>query len=397
MQAEEDSRLGRGMRERKKTKNQPRMFAEADEQSDGPMGGGAEDHDEDYIEPVQALDRRSPRAGYMEREGRRGRRRTGEVQSGSADFKALVTPEGVKQVVKGVLKFGIPGGDWGPVMSSLKLTQLGIPSEQRDNVDAAKPYLQAAIDSLDEVKYREVASRVAVMELIHQKLVECPEGHIFFIKDALSRMYQMPASEGVGEWSLELDRKLLQALVDHGNNVSAILKDDTLGFMPAVRALLHDGELAEAKYGRATKLSPEARFIKKRISVLEKALLDEYHYKLGRQILPKELDDILTRDLQEVEKNDKELDGLIKEAKQSKEQKIPSLVTMVADMDKFLSAGEDVIASRKQVLTVRKKLAEAFTSMRTFMQNYQCKDEEFDLGMTLMNPMERCGSLVGFP
>ncbi|CAM9680843.1 unnamed protein product, partial [Ectocarpus sp. 12 AP-2014] len=274
------------------------------------------------------------------------------------------------------------------------------PAFARD-IGPAKPFLQSALKKALEPDYphaagkrRELLSRIAAMELVFRKLQEC-KGKPFDIQDKLCGVYINQAKGGgLEEWSRENDRSLLIGLLKHGNSrYQAMVQDDTLGLRPALELALASGggaswQLAWGEDGPTGqpgfKGSPEWKYVKDRLLLLERALVDEHQYKQGKASLERELKTLLARHQKSLGPNDQRIEQLIASVKEAQEREVPELVTRLAAIEEFQAAGEKVTAMRRRQEDARKRLTEAFSAMSAYIQRYRCQESEFDLGAALM-------------
>ncbi|CAN0355826.1 unnamed protein product, partial [Ectocarpus sp. 6 AP-2014] len=202
---------------------------------------------------------------------------------------------------------------------------------------------------------------------------------------------------GLEEWSRENDRSLLIGLLKHGNSrYQAMVQDDTLGLRPALELALAGGggaswQLAWGEDGPTGqpgfKGSPEWKYVKDRLLLLERTLVDEHQYRQGKASLERELKTLLARHQKSLGPNDQRIEQLIASVKEAQEREVPELVTRLAAIEEFQAAGEKVTAMRRRQEDARKRLTEAFSAMSAYIQRYRCQESEFDLGAALMNPM----------
>ncbi|CAM9731257.1 unnamed protein product, partial [Ectocarpus fasciculatus] len=202
---------------------------------------------------------------------------------------------------------------------------------------------------------------------------------------------------GLEEWSRENDRSLLIGLLKHGNSrFQAMVQDDTLGLRPALELALANGggaswQLVWGEDGPTGqpgfKGSPEWKYVKDRLLLLERALVDEHQYREGKASLERELKTLLARQQKSLAPNDQRIQQLIASVKETQEREVPELVTRLAAIEEFQAAGDKVTAMRRRQEDARKRLTEAFSAMSAYIQRYRCQESEFDLGAALMNPM----------
>ncbi|CAN0083820.1 unnamed protein product, partial [Scytosiphon promiscuus] len=343
-------------------------------------------------------------------------------------IEVLETTEGVKTIVRCISRFGVPDGDWRPCMEAVVtshpaslLPHLLLLVLYRFVSDAmnpcfplshspcpATPFLQSALKKALDPSYphasgkrRELLSRIAAMELVFRKLKEC-KGKPFDIQDKLcgvfGSLHQGPEQQQ--QWSRENDRSLLIGLLKHGNGRYQTM---LLPLRPLLSSLcpcvmfFSGGPSWQLEWGNqgptgqpGFKGSPEWKFVKERLLLLEKALVDEHQYRTGKTALEQELKTLLARHQESLVPNDQRIEMLIAKVKSTQEREVPDLAARLAAVEAFQADGEEVTRMRRRQEDARKRLTDAFSAMSAYIQRYRCQESEFDLGEALMNPMADC-------